>query len=229
MNMKKLINSILGFAVFLGLSTVGFATDFSALKPPPGVKVAVVVFEDLECPSCAHAYPIIWDIAKSHNVPVLLHDYPLINIHPWTLRAALYARFFDTQSQKLGDDFRGYIYKNQSQIVPGNLDQFARKYADANKIALPFSIDPQGKLKEKVDADYALGNLVGVRETPTIFVVGNSGTSEPLVEQVKTDPNNLAQAFAQMIEGMQKKAVAPSASPTPVKHAATKPHKKKPS
>ncbi|HEV2990600.1 MAG TPA: thioredoxin domain-containing protein [Candidatus Angelobacter sp.] len=226
--MKKLIHLILAFAVFLGLSVLCFATDFSAIKPPPGVKVVVVVFEDLQCPSCAHAYPIIWDVAKAHNVPVLLHDYPLTNIHPWTFRASLYARYFDTQSQKLGDDFRGYIYKNQSQIVPGNLDQYARKYADANKIALPFSIDPQGKLKEKVDADYELGNRVGVHETPTIFVVGNSGTSEPLVEQVKAQPNDLAQTFTQMVEDMQKKAVAPP-SATPVKHAAGKSHKKKPS
>ena len=30
----------------------------AALKPPPGVKVAVYVFEDLGCPSCAHNHPI---------------------------------------------------------------------------------------------------------------------------------------------------------------------------
>ncbi|HEV2961847.1 MAG TPA: thioredoxin domain-containing protein [Candidatus Angelobacter sp.] len=221
------MNLVLGLAVLMGLSTVGFATDFSAIKPPPGVKVTVVVFEDLECPSCAKAYPVIWEVAKAHSVPVQLHDFPLTHIHPWTLRAAVYARFFDTQSQKLGDDFRGYIYRNQSQIIPGNLDQFARKFADDNKIPLPFAIDPQGKLKEKVQADLELGQRFGVNETPTIYVVGNSGTSQPLVEQVK-DPDNLSQAIARTIEDMQKKAVAPPA-PAPVKNAAIKPRKKKPS
>ena len=220
--MKMLMNSILGFAVLLGLSIAGFATDYSALKPPPGVKVAVVVFEDLECPSCAHAYPIIWDVAKAHNIPVFLHDFPLSK-HPWSLRAALYARFFDTQSQKLGDDFRGYIYKNQPQIVPENLDQFARKYAGDNKVQLPFAIDPQGKLKEKIQADYELGLRIAINETPTIYVVGNSGTSQPLVQQVK-ETNSLAQT----IEDMQKKAVV-TPPPAPVKNAAIKPRKKKPS
>jgi protein-disulfide isomerase len=225
--MKTLMKSTLVFAVFIGLSSLGFATDFSALKPPPGVKVAVVVFEDLECPTCARAFPIIWDVAKAHNIPVLLHDFPLTNIHPWAFRASLYARFFDTHSQKLGDDFRGYIYRNQYQIFPGNLDDFARKYADDNKAALPFAIDPQGKLKEKVNADYELGLRLGVGGTPAIYIVGNSGKGQPLVDEIK-DPNTLSETFGQKIEEMEKKAVAPPGS-APVKHAASKPHKKKPS
>ena len=223
--MKKL-NWILGFALLIGLSGISFATDYSLIKPPAGARVAVVVFEDLECPTCARSYPIIWSVAKAHNVPVLLHDFPLVNIHPWTFRASLYARYFDTQSEKLGDDFRGYIYKNQNQIFPGNLDQFARKFADENKVALPFSIDPQGKLKEKVNADYELGLRLGVGGTPTIYIVGNSGSAQPWVDIIKDFPT-LEQSYAQKIEDMQKKAAAPATS-TPVK-AANKPHKKKPS
>src|SRR5947209_7847067 len=84
--MKKL-NWILGFALFIGLSGISFATDYSLIKPPAGARVAVVVFEDLECPTCARSYPIIWSVAKAHNVPVLLHDFPLVNIHPWTFRS----------------------------------------------------------------------------------------------------------------------------------------------
>lgn len=224
--MKKL-NYILGFAVLIGLSNLGFAADFSAIKPPTGSKVAVVVFEDLECPTCARSYPIILSVAKAHSVPVVLHDFPLVNIHPWTFRASLYARYFDTQSLKLGEDFRGYIYKNQNQIVPGNLDQFARKFADENKVALPFSIDPEGKLKEKINADYELGQRLGVNGTPTIYIVGNSGSDQPLVDIIKDFPT-LEQSYSQKIEDMQRKAAAP-ASPTPAKNAANKPHKKKPS
>src|SRR5438270_664217 len=82
-----------------------------------------------------------------------------------------------------------------------NLDQFARKYADDNKVQLPFAIDPQGKLKEKIQADYELGLRIAINETPTIYVVGNTGTSQPLVQQVK-DTNNLAQT----IEDLQKQA-----------------------
>src|SRR5215831_20725327 len=97
--------------VFLSASA-GFAADGSQLKPPAGAKVAVVVFEDLECPSCAKAYPQIWQTARVHHIPVMLHDFPLSK-HPWSFEAALDARFLDTRSQKLGNDFRGYIYLNQ--------------------------------------------------------------------------------------------------------------------
>jgi len=218
--MKKLFSSISGLLVVMALCIFSAAADFSALKPPPGAKVAIVVFEDLECPDCANAYPIVWEAAKSHNIPVVLHDFPLPK-HPWSFKAAVYARFFDTKSQKMGDDFRGYIYKNQPQITLDNLDQFARKYADDNKIPLPFAIDPQGKLKDKVQADYDLGQRVGLEHTPTIYVVGNGGVSQPVVDEVK----DRAQ-LTQMIEDMQKKTGGAAA---PAKPVAAKTHKKKPS
>src|SRR5437660_834897 len=83
-----------------------FAQDASSLKPPAGAKVAVVVFEDLECPDCARAYPVVWEAAAAHHIPVVLHDFPLPQ-HLWSLPAAIWARFFDTKSESLGNEFRG--------------------------------------------------------------------------------------------------------------------------
>jgi protein-disulfide isomerase len=189
------------FAVVLSLllaSGACFAADGSQLKPPVGAKVAVVVFEDLECPSCAKAYPQIWQTANASHVPVVLHDFPLSK-HPWSFQAAIYARFMDTKSQKLGNDFRGYIYQNQPQITRGNLDQFVRKFADDNKVPVPFAVDPQGSLKEKIQADYDLGLKCALTGTPTIFVVGR-GAAPSYIEVKNTD--ELATAIADM----QKKA-----------------------
>src|SRR5215467_15609546 len=195
---KRLIYIAAGLALAL-VPAASRAADGSSLKPPAGARVAIVVFEDLECPSCATAYPMVWDAAKAHNVPVMLHDFPLSK-HPWSFQAAVYARYFDTKSEKLGEDFRGYIYKNQPQITPENLLQYVQKFADANKTPLPFAVDPQGKLKEKIQTDYALGQKIGLEHTPTIFVVGNGGPSTPFVEVV--DRNQLTQ----IIEDMQRKA-----------------------
>src|SRR5262249_52070668 len=139
-------------AILLGFACHAFAADGSSLKPPAGARVAVVVFEDLECPACANAYPIVWQVANASRIPVVLHDFPLKQ-HPWALDAAVYARFFDTQSQKLGNDFRGYIYQNQPQINAGNLRQYVEKFANDNHVALPVAVDPQGKLKAEVQAD----------------------------------------------------------------------------
>ena len=68
-------------AVF-ALMVSAFAADGSSLKPPPGAKVALIVFEDMQCPDCARAYPVVWDAATAHKIPVVLHDFPLPN-HNW--------------------------------------------------------------------------------------------------------------------------------------------------
>ncbi|HKD14294.1 MAG TPA: thioredoxin domain-containing protein [Candidatus Angelobacter sp.] len=213
--MKFHLKFVFALLAVMAFSTRGFSADASSLKPPPGAKVAIVMFEDLECPDCARAYPVVWDAANAHHIPVVLHDFPLSK-HPWSFEAAIFARFFDTKSQKLGNDFRGYIYQNQPQITRENLQQYVQKFADQNKVPLPFAVDPEGKLKEKVQADYALGQRIGLEHTPTIFVVGSGGPSTPFVEVV--DRNQLTQ----IIEDMQKKA-GPA---TPEKRASAKVRKK---
>ncbi len=204
------------FAV-LALALSAFAADGSSLKPPPGAKVAVVVFEDLQCPDCARAYPVVWDAANAHKIPVVLHDFPLPR-HNWSFRAAVLARYFDTKSQKLGDDYRGYIYKNQQQIVDeATLQNFTQKFADDVKVPLPFAIDADGKLADKVKEDRLLGQKIGLEHTPTIFVVANGATASPFVEVVDRDQ------LSQIIEDMQKKAgpAAPAKS-APTKKSAAK-------
>ena len=203
--MKTFSRRALILLASLSLASLCFAADGSSLKPPPGAKVAVVVFEDLECPSCANAYPKVWEAASAHSIPVVLHDFPLSK-HPWSFQAAVYARFFDTKSQKLGNDFRGFIYKNQPQITPGNLPQYAQKFADDNKIPLPFAVDPQGELKAKIQADYDLGVKIGLSQTPTIFVVATAPASPSFMQVTELDKLSPA------IEEMQKKVPASTSS-----------------
>lgn len=197
---------IAGFLTALAFASACSAADGSILKTPPGQKVAIEVFEDLECPDCARWYPVYWGIAKSHNVPVVLHDFPL-PMHPWSFQAAIFARFFDTKSQKMGEDFRGYIYKNQPSITKGDLQQWVQKFADDNKVPLPFNIDPDGKLKALVEADRELGQRVGLQHTPTIFVVGNGGPPSPFIEiQEVQDMNQNTAMLSDAVNQMEKKA-----------------------
>jgi protein-disulfide isomerase len=191
---------VLVFAAFAAFSVQAYAADASVLKPPAGASVAVVVFEDLQCPDCSRIYPMVWEVANARKVPVVLHDFPL-PMHNWAFDAAVWARFFDKTSFALGNGFRSFIYANQTQLTRDNLPQWVRKFADENKVALPFAPDPDGKLAELVKADFALGQRIGVEHSPTIWVVGNSGVSQPLVEEVK-DRDKLGQ----MIDGMLAKS-----------------------
>ncbi len=199
--MKALLKSVLVFLTMAAVAFPGFGADASSLKPPPGAKVAIVMFEDMECPSCAANFPVVEEAGRSHNVPVLLRDFPLGPKHPWSFDAAVWARFFDTRSEQTGRDFRAYIFKNQPQITPVNLHQYVEKFANDNHIPLPFAYDPEGKLKAKVQSDHDLGMSLGINQTPTIFVVSNASSQQ--VDRIEN--------LSQIIEDMQKKA--PAAAP----------------
>ncbi len=198
----KFFTKFMKFVALLAFDASAFAADGSSLKPPAGAKVAVVVFEDLECPSCAAAYPKIWEAANAYHVPVMLRDFPLGPKHPWSMEAAVWARFFDERSQKLGEDFRGYIFKNQNSINPGNLRQYVDRFASDNHIQVPFNWDPGEKLRAKVIADHDLGSRIGINQTPTIFVVSNTESRE--LQQVDQ--------LSSTIDELQKKA-GPVATP----------------
>src|ERR1700722_2088536 len=90
------------FAQFTGPQT-NFR-DTSPLKPPPGARVAIFEFIDLECPDCANAAPVVKEASEKYHIPLVRHDFPLPQ-HPWSFDAAVFARWFDTKSPKLGNDF----------------------------------------------------------------------------------------------------------------------------
>jgi protein-disulfide isomerase len=143
----------------------------AALKPPAGARVAIIEFDDLQCPACSHANPLLKEAAARYKIPWIRHDF-LIPYHNWSKYAAVDARWFDTKSKALGDEYRDEVFANQRSIeTPGELSQFTEKYAQSHGVALPFAIDPQGKLMAEVNADGDLGRQLGVSQTPTIYIV----------------------------------------------------------
>src|SRR5215470_11442775 len=177
------------------LSCFAFAQDASLLRPPKGSNVALVVFQDLQCPKCRTDAPLEEQAAKTHKIPLVRHDFPL-PLHNWSFQAAVMARYFDAQGKDLGNQFRDYVFQHQPEITPDNLQSFAQKFAAERKVDLPFVIDPQGKFAAQVNADKDLGNKIGIQHTPTIYVVSNN-PSRPFIEV--TDDKQLFQ----IIEAMQ--------------------------
>jgi protein-disulfide isomerase len=209
--MKRFLNATVLIGILV-LSVHAFAADASQLKPPPGAKVAIVMFEDLQCPDCSHAYPMVLEAANAHKVPVVLHDFPLPR-HNWAFEAAIWARYFGKLSLELGNAFRKFIYANQTQVTRENLQQWVQKFGNESKTAIPSAKDPDGKLTELVRADYSLGQRIGVEHIPTIWVVSNGGVSQPLVEEVK-DREKLGQMIEDMLSKAQP-AAAVQVNPTP--------------
>jgi protein-disulfide isomerase len=181
--------------------------DPAALKPPAGARVAIVEFEDMECPDCANANPVLKQAAATYKIPWIRHDFPL-PFHAWSMNAAVNARWFDAAKGKaVGDEYRDQVFANQISITsPDVLRQFTQKFAQSHGIALPFAIDPQGKLIAEVKADYALGQRIGIEHTPTIWVVTANSKGAPFIEIV--DRSKLYQLIDQALADTRSAAPA---------------------
>jgi protein-disulfide isomerase len=173
---------IAAMLALLVVPAVLWAGDTSALRPPKGATVALVAFEDLQCPDCADAESLLQEAATKYRIPLVRKDFPL-PMHNWSFEAHVIARYFDSKPPlALGELFRRWVYANQSSINKENLRGMAERFADQHNVELPANYDPKGELKKMVMADYALAQQVGVIHTPTVFVVSASQRGAPFVE-----------------------------------------------
>jgi protein-disulfide isomerase len=166
--------------------------DTSMLKPPAGQKVAIVEWEDLECPACAHAFPLVHQAVDHYHIPLVRYDF-LIPGHRWSREAAIYARYIQTKlTSELAVEYRREVFASQFKIASkDDLVKFTQQFfAKAGK-QMPFVVDPTGQLAKEVEADRDLGEKLGLNETPTIIVVTPKGWI-----QVK-DVSDLYQAIDQ--------------------------------
>jgi protein-disulfide isomerase len=147
--------------------------DTSILKPPAGAKVAILEFEDMECPVCAAEAPIVRAAAVKYNMPYVRRDFPLTEIHIWSFDAAVTARYLqDKVSPVLAETFRRDVFANQPAIASkDDLANFTRRWFQAHGLSQPFVMDASGACRNEVKADRALGDRLGVKGTPCIFIV----------------------------------------------------------
>lgn len=159
-------------AQFAGTSPTGPLQNLSQLTPPAGSKVAILVFEDLGCPGCAHAHPVEEQVATLYHVPLVRFDFPL-EAHVWTFGAAVDARYIQKKiSPQLANQFRRDVFAAQNSIsAPEDIQQFFRTWLQRHGQQAPFVVDPDGSLTREVRADLDLGRRIHLGYTPTIVVV----------------------------------------------------------
>lgn len=179
--------------------------DTSILVPPPGVKVAIMEWEDLECPSCAHAFPFVHMAMNHYKIPLIRHDFQIPG-HIWSHEASLFARYLeDKVSPDLATDYRRQVFASQYKIASkDDLNKFTQEFFAAHGKQIPFVLDPTGQLSKEVDADKDLGLKLGVAHTPTIVVVTNKGWIEVV------DVSDLYQAIDQAEAAVASAPAAPA-------------------
>jgi protein-disulfide isomerase len=161
------------------LAQAGPYRDTSMLRAPTGAPVAIYEFEDLECPACAHAFPIVHAAVDKYKIPLIRRDFPL-KMHIWSWDAAVIARYIqDKISPQAAEDYRRAVFASQAAIASKeDLNAFTQKYFQSHGRTMPFVIDPNGLFAAEVRADQTLGERVNLHQTPSIFIVTQKGYTE---------------------------------------------------
>ena len=146
-------------------------------------KVTIVNFDDFQCPFCSRMHATLFpSLLQSYGnrVRVIYKDYPLVEIHPWAIHAAVDANCLGSQNNDAYWDFADYVHGNQKAIAGNNpAEAFANLDNAAKAQGQKHQLD-QSKLQaclQKQDetavrASMAEGDKLGVDSTPTLFING---------------------------------------------------------
>jgi protein-disulfide isomerase len=153
----------------------------------PDAKVTIVNYDDFQCPFCSRMHTtLVTDVVKDYadRVKIIYKDYPLVEIHPWAMRAAIDGNCLGEQNGPAYWDFADYVHANQKQVAgKSRADAFANLDAAAKEQAQKHQLD-QDKLlaciqkqdETGVRASMAEGDKLGVDSTPTLFINGERFT-----------------------------------------------------
>lgn len=165
-------------------------------------KVTLVNYDDFQCPFCARNHQELMNsILKTYGdrIRIIYKDFPLVEIHPWAMRAAVDSNCLAAQSNDAYWDFADYVHANQRDIsgpppappdkaTPEQQNAARQKALDgsferldklAGEIAARRSLNParlDACLKQQdnsvVQASRKEGDDLGISATPTMYVNG---------------------------------------------------------
>jgi protein-disulfide isomerase len=148
-------------------------------------KVSVIVYDDFQCPFCAKMYVTLMNEVMVHyrdRVKVVMKDFPLVDAHPWAMRAAIDSHCLADQSLAAYWDFSDYVHTHQQDVsakikaAGGDLspmDALTREIGQKHGVT-PESLQACLALQDpgKVESSLAEGRSLGVSATPTMFING---------------------------------------------------------
>ena len=140
-------------------------------------KFLMVEFADLQCPHCKEALPTMEKLRQDFpDARIVYENYPLTEIHPFAFKAAAYgtcvaaakgdAAFFTYEKD---------VFDHQESLTDA-LAQQTMDNAVTRAGASPASVATcaaSPATKAKIDAQIALGDKIGVDQTPMLAVNGH--------------------------------------------------------
>ncbi|MBV9482536.1 MAG: DsbA family protein [Acidobacteria bacterium] len=159
----------------------------TAGRPSRGNKSAKVVavnYDDFECPYCSRMHQTLFpEILNEYGDRVLFvyKDYPLAEIHPWAIHAAVNANCLVTQNNDAYWDYADYLHANRKEVDAAQggdgrarlLDKLAMDEGQKHGLDTP---KLEGCIKaqkeDAVRASMKEADGLGVAATPTLFING---------------------------------------------------------
>ena len=160
-------------------------------------KVAVVNFDDFECPFCSRMHQTLFpELLKEYGdrVTFIYKDYPLTEIHPWAVHAAVDADCLADQSGDAYWDFADYIHANKQEV--DKKETPAARFEALDKITLlqgqKHHLDSaklqacvKAQNEDAVHASMKEADELGVNATPTLFINGRKIDGAVPIDEVR--------------------------------------------
>lgn len=151
----------------------------------PNAKVAIVNFDDLECPFCAKMHAELFPATLNHYkglIKIVYRDMPLEEIHPWAMHAAVDANCLAAQSGGAYWSYVDYLHTHGEDITGPDrdpkksaamLDKVALQQGASDKLdAAKLSACVAKQDESGVRAEMKLSDSLKVDQTPTLYVNG---------------------------------------------------------
>ena len=160
-------------------------TQGRPVRGTPLAKVTIVNFDDLECPYCARMHSVFFPETLDRYkglVKFVYMDYPLLEIHPWAMHAAVDANCLADENATAYWNYVDYLHTHGDDITGPDrdpvksaaaLDKIARDEGQRSKLdteKLNACLTKQDD--SVVRASLKEGDALGVDGTPTLFING---------------------------------------------------------
>ena len=184
-------------------------------------KVVVVNFDDFECPFCSRMHQTLFpEIFKEYGdrVSFVYKDYPLAEIHPWAIHAAVDANCLAALNPDAYWDFADLIHANKS-VVDNEKTSVARLDAidrmaqiqgqrhNVDIVKLLACVRAQNE--DAVKASMKEADGLGVSATPTLYINGQKIDGAVPISEVRAALDSALKEAGQPVPAHASSAPAP--------------------
>lgn len=188
-------------------------------------KVVAVNYDDFECPYCSRMHQTLFpEIFKDYGDRVLFiyKDFPLTEVHPWAVHAAVNANCLAAQNGDAYWGYADYLHANRKEVDAAQgadaraavLDKLAMDQGQKHNLdAAKLQACVKAQKDDAVRASMKEADGLGVAATPTIFINGQKLEGAVPVTEVRAALNRALKDAGVPVPPPS----APSSTPAPAK------------